>query len=174
MALDNATVRERVQQQFGSAVLEASEWRGDLALRITPEALLEIAAFLRNHPDLQYIFLSSITGVDYLSREPRFEVVYHLRSLAFQHLLTLKVGAPEEHPHVPSLVPLWPTATYQEREVYDMFGIVFDGHPDLQRILMPEDWDGHPQRKDEPLVYEEVAFTFNRETVDAQKPYAKE
>jgi len=174
MALDNATVKRRVTEQFGNAVLETSEYRGDLAFRLQPNALLDVAAFLRDDSELQYIFLSSISGVDYLGREPRFEVVYHLRSLANQHLVVLKVGADEEDPHVPSVVPLWPTATFQEREAYDMFGIVFDGHPDLQRILMPEDWDGFPQRKDQPLVYEEVAFTFNREAIDAQKPYARE
>ena len=174
MALDNATVRQRVLDRFGAAVLEASEYRGDLALRLQPEALRDVAAFLRDDPDLQYILLVSVTGVDYLGREPRFEVVYHLRTLVNAHLVVLKVGADEEHPHVPSLVPLWPTANFQEREAYDMFGIIFDDHPDLQRILMPEDWDGHPQRKDHPLVYEEVAFTFNHDAVDAQKPYARE
>jgi NADH-quinone oxidoreductase subunit C len=174
MALDNATVRARVTERFGAAVLDATEYRGDLAFRVAPETLPQIAQFLRDDPDLQYIMLTSITGVDYLGREPRFEVVYHLRSLVNTHLVVLKVGADEADPRVPSLVPLWPTATYQEREVFDMFGVQFDGHPDLQRILMPEDWDGHPQRKDEPLVYEEVAFTFNRSEVDAQKPYARE
>lgn len=174
MAIDNATLRDRVVQRFGNAILEAKEYRGDLQFRVAADSLLPIALFLRDDPDLQYIFLSSITGVDYLNRNPRFEVVYHLRSFANQHMVTLKVGAPEDHPHVPSLVPLWPTATFQEREAHDMFGIVFDGHPDLQRILMPEDWDGHPQRKDEPLVYEEVAFSFNHDDVDAQKPYARE
>lgn len=174
MALDNATVRARVLDRFGSAVLDTSEYRGDLTFRLQPESLREVAAFLRDDPDLQYIMLASVTGVDYLGREPRFEVVYHLRSFVNAHLVVLKVGADEENPHVPSMVPLWPTANYQEREAYDMFGIIFDGHPDLQRILMPEDWDGHPQRKDQPLVYEEVAFTFNHDAVDAQKPYARE
>ncbi|HEY0735098.1 MAG TPA: NADH-quinone oxidoreductase subunit C [Herpetosiphonaceae bacterium] len=174
MALDNATVRARVLDRFGSAVLDTSEYRGDLAFRLRPEALREVAAFLRDDPNLQYVLLASVTGVDYLGREPRFEVVYHLRSFVNAHLVVLKVGADEEHPHVPSLVPLWPTANYQEREAYDMFGIIFDDHPDLQRILLPEDWDGHPQRKDQPLVYEEVAFTFNHDAVDAQKPYARE
>jgi NADH-quinone oxidoreductase subunit C len=174
MALDNATVRQRVLDRFGAAVLDASEYRGDLAFRLQPAALRDVAAFLRDDPDLQYILLVSVTGVDYLGREPRFEVVYHLRSFVNTHLVVLKVGADEEHPHVPSLVPLWPTANYQEREAFDMFGIIFDGHPDLQRILMPEDWDGYPQRKDQPLVYEEVAFTFNHDAIDAQKPYARE
>jgi NADH-quinone oxidoreductase subunit C len=85
----------------------------------------------------------------------------------------LKVGVNEDEP-VPTLVDMWPTATFQEREVFDMFGVPFAGHPSLQRILMPDDWDGHPQRKDHPLVYEEVAFTFNHDAVDALKPYARE
>jgi NADH-quinone oxidoreductase subunit C len=174
MALDNSFVEERVRSRFGNAVLEATEFRGDLAIRLRPEALPDVALFLHTDPELEYALLSSVTGVDYLGREPRFEVVYHLSSLDHGHRVALKVGADEENPHVPSIARLFPTATFQEREVFDMFGVVFDGHPDLQRILMPEDWDGFPQRKSEPLVYEEVAFTFNHDEVDAQKPYARE
>jgi NADH-quinone oxidoreductase subunit C len=174
MALDNATVVARLQERFGSAVLETGEFRGDLAVRLQPAALPEVATFLRGDQGLQYIMLTAVTGVDYLGRDPRFEVVYHFTSPANAHRVVLKVGADEDEPRVPSIAKLFPTATFQEREVYDMFGIVFDGHPDLQRILMPEDWDGFPQRKTEPLVYEEVAFTFNHDAVDAQKPYARE
>ena len=174
MAIDNATVEARITARFGEAILEAKEYRGDLAFRVEPQTLPQLTQFLRDTPELQYVFLASITGVDYFGREPRFEVVYHLRSFAHQHLVAIKVGVPEEHPHLPSIVSLWPTATFQEREAYDMFGIIFDGHPDLQRILMPDDWDGFPQRKTEPLVYEEIAFTFNHDEVDAQKPYARE
>ena len=174
MALDNATVRDHIRERFGDAVLEASEWRGTMAIRLRPDALLDVAAFLCADPALQYIMLTSVTGVDYLGREPRFEVVYHFTSPMHAHRIALKVGADEDDPRVPSLAKMFPTATFQEREAYDMFGIVFDGHTDLQRILMPEDWDGFPQRKTEPLVYEEVAFTFNHDAVDAQKPYARE
>lgn len=174
MALDNAAVLDRLNERFGSAVLETGDFRGTLAVRLQPDSLPEVATFLRSDPELKYIMLSSVTGVDYLGRDPRFEVVYHFTSPANAHRIALKVGADEENPHVPSLAILFPTATFQEREVYDMFGILFDGHPDLQRILMPEDWDGFPQRKTEPLVYEEVAFTFNHDAVDAQKPYARE
>ena len=173
MPLDNATAQARVQDRFGAAVLDAHEYRNDLALRIQPQALPQIAMFLRDDAELQYIYLESISGVDYLDRDPRFEVVYHLVSFAQRHRITLKVGV-NENEAVPSLATIWSTATWQEREVYDMFGVVFDGHPNLQRILMPEDWDGHPQRKDHPLVYEEVAFTFNHDDVDALKPYARE
>jgi NADH-quinone oxidoreductase subunit C len=101
-------------------------------------------------------------------------VVYHLLSFEHQHRVCLKVGAPEDDPTVPSLTGMWPTANWQERETYDMFGIVFRGHPALQRILMPDDWEGHPQRKDVPLGYEEVAFTFNQEQIYAQKHFVKE
>ena len=173
MVLNNATVQARLQDRFGDAILEAMVYRGDLALRIQPQVLPQIATFLRDNAELQYIFLNSISGVDYLDRDPRFEVVYHLVSFAHRHRITLKVGVNEDQP-VPSLARIWPTATFQEREVFDMFGVIFDGHPSLQRILMPEDWDGHPQRKDHPLVYEEVAFTINHDDVDALKPYARE
>jgi NADH-quinone oxidoreductase subunit C len=173
MPLDNATVEARVRAQFGAALLDASVYRNDLALRLPPAALRDVAAFLRDDPQLQYIYLESVSGVDYLDHDPRFEVVYHMVSLANRHRLALKVGVNEDEP-VPTLVDMWPTATFQEREVFDMFGVPFAGHPSLQRILMPDDWDGHPQRKDHPLVYEEVAFTFNHDAVDALKPYARE
>lgn len=174
MALGNDQVLDTVLQQWGQGVLDQREMRGDLQIVIDPQILVPLAQWLREHPVLQYVLLSSVTGVDYYGREPRFEVVYHFTSLEHGHRLTLKVGATEDHPHVPSLAPWFPTANYQEREAYDMFGIIFDGHPDLQRILMPDDWEGHPQRKEEPLFYEEIAFTFNHDQVDAQKPYARE
>jgi NADH-quinone oxidoreductase subunit C len=174
MALENRQVEERLRARFGDAILAAEEYRGDLALRLRPEALRDVAVFLREDGELQYIMLTNLAGVDYLGREPRFEVVYHFTSPQHGHRIALKVGADEADPHVPSITRLFPTANFQEREAYDMFGIIFDDHPDLQRILMPEDWDGFPQRKTEPLVYEEVAFTFNQDEVDAQKPFAEE
>ena len=88
--------------------------------------------------------------------------------------ICLKVGLPEAQPHVPTLTGVWQTANYQEREAYDMFGIIFEGHPHLERILMPDDWHGHPQRKDVPLGYEEVAFSINDEQIYARKPFAQE
>ncbi len=174
MALENTQVLESLRAQLGAAVLDADEYRGDLAVRVGPDMIPAVARFLRDDPDLQYVFLANLCGVDYLGREPRFEVVYHFTSLVHSHRLVLKVGAEEDNPRLPSIARLFPTATFQEREAYDMFGIEFEGHPDLQRILMPEDWDGFPQRKTEPLVYEEIGFTFNHDEVDAQKPYARE
>jgi NADH-quinone oxidoreductase subunit C len=101
-------------------------------------------------------------------------VVYHLLSLKNHHHVCLKVGLPEQNPAVPTLTDLWATANWQERETYDLYGITFTGHPGLQRILMPEDWEGHPLRKDVPLGGEEVAFTFNQDEIYAHKPFVKE
>src|SRR5688500_1461315 len=116
MALENDLVEERVRSRFGAAVLEATEFRGDLAIRIRPEALPDVALYLHTDPDLEYALLSSVTGGDYLGREPRFEVVYHFSSLAHGHRVALKVAADEEDPRVPSIARLFPTATFQERE----------------------------------------------------------
>jgi len=172
--MDNQTVLTRITERFPQAVLGASEFRGDLSIMLRREDLAEVARFLRDEPSLRYTFLENLCGVDYLGRDPRFEVVVHLVSMRHLHRVCLKVGAPEDDPRVPSLTPLFPTANYQEREAWDMLGIVFDGHPSLTRILMPDDWIGHPQRKDHPLGDEEIAFTFNQEQIYAQKPFAKE
>jgi NADH-quinone oxidoreductase subunit C len=171
--MDNATVLGRLQERFGPAILAVSEFRGDLSVTLGPAEYQAAAQLLRDDPALRYTFLENLCGVDYLGREPRFEVVAHLVSMEHAHRVCLKVGAPEADPRVPSLTPLFPTANYQEREAYDLLGIVFDGHPSLTRILMPEDWVGHPQRKDHPLGYEEIAFTFNQESIYARKPFAK-
>lgn len=172
--MEHAKVLERLQEQFGATILDHSEFRGDLSVRVKPEAIVEVARFLRDDPQLQYNFLENICGVDYLGRDPRFEVVYHFISLQSYDRICLKVGLPEANPSVPTLTNLWAGANWQERETYDMFGIVFEGHPSLVRILMPDDWEGHPQRKDVPLGAEEVAFTFNQEQIYAHKPFAKE
>jgi NADH-quinone oxidoreductase subunit C len=172
--MDNATVMRRLREQFSPAIVEMDERLGDVSVTIQPDRLVEVAQFLRDDPELKYSFLENLCGVDYLGREPRFEVVYHFFSFEYYHRVCLKVGAPEEDPTVPSLTGLWPTANWQEREAYDMFGIRFSGHPSLERILMPEDWEGYPQRKDVPLGYEEIAFTFNEERIYVHKPFSKE
>jgi NADH-quinone oxidoreductase subunit C len=172
--MDNATIRDALQAAFGDAILDAVEFRGDLSVSVRPSAIVDVARFLRDNEDFRFNFLENLCGVDYLGREPRFEVVYHLLSHANRKRVCLKVGLPESDPTVPSLTGLWPTANYQEREAYDMFGLIFSGHPSLERILMPDDWEGYPQRKDVPLGYEEVAFTFNQDQIYAQKVFAKE
>ncbi|GAB4436683.1 MAG: NADH-quinone oxidoreductase subunit C [Chloroflexi bacterium OHK40] len=171
--MDNAHLLATLRERLGTGIIAVGEHRGDLSLTLAPGAYYAAAQYLRDDPDLAYHFLENLCGVDYLGREPRFEVVAHLVSLRHGHRVCLKVGAPEASPRVPSLTPLFPTANYQERETYDLLGIAFDGHPSLTRILMPEDWVGHPQRKDHPLGEEEVAFTFNQDSIYARKPFAK-
>jgi NADH-quinone oxidoreductase subunit C len=172
--MDNESVLKIIRERCPHAVLGASEFRGDLSITVRREDLATVARLLRDDPDLRYTFLENLCGVDYLGRTPRFEVVAHLVSMQHLHRLCLKAGAPAEDPRVPSLALLFPTANYQERETWDLLGIVFDGHPSLVRILMPDDWVGHPQRKDIPLGEEEIAFTFNQERIYAHKPFAKE
>ena len=172
--MDNATVLESLTTAFSSAIIDSTEFRGELKVVVQPDAIVDVARFLRDNEDLRYNFLENLCAVDYLGREPRFEVVYHLLSHSYRHRVCLKVQVPEEDPTVPSLTRLWQTANWQEREAFDMFGIIFTDHPSLQRILMPDDWEGHPLRKDVPLGYEEVAFTFNQEQIYAHKPFAEE
>ncbi len=125
--------------------------RDELTLHVKREHVLELANVLRNDPALRFELLSSVSGVDYLGTEHRLHAVYHFTSMTYRRRVRVEAEVSVEDPHVPSVTPIYPTADWQERETYDMFGIVFDGHPALTRILMPDDWDGFPQRKDYPL-----------------------
>ncbi len=131
-------------------IVEVAESRGELVVRVLPVALVEVCTTLRDDPAFAFDFLMDVTAVDYPGREPRFEVVYHLYSLKLNHRVRLKVGASEASPHVPSVTPVWRGANWLERETYDMYGIQFDGHPDLRRIYLYEEFEGHPLRKDYP------------------------
>ena len=113
--------------------------------------LISVLAELGNDDGLAFRSLSDVSATDWPGRAPRFWLAYHLYSMEHRHRLRLKVGLPEEDPHVPSVTGAFPTADWLEREVYDLFGVIFDGHPHLVRILMPEDWEGHPLRKDYSL-----------------------
>lgn len=146
--------------------------RGDLVAIISPDKLIELCRYLRNDADLQFNFLSMITAADYLGeRSKRFELVYSLYSIPQHHRIMLKAPV-DENEDAPSLTVLWDTANWQEREVYDMFGIKFTGHPDLKRVLMDDDWVGYPQRKDFPLTYETPRFShnFNNIGLDDKEP----
>ncbi|HEX6967631.1 MAG TPA: NADH-quinone oxidoreductase subunit C [Micromonosporaceae bacterium] len=126
--------------------------RGELTLHVRREKIAEICQVLRDDEALRFEFCSSVSGADYLGiDERRLHVVYHLTSMTYRRRIRLEVAVTAEDPHVPTVTSVYPTADWQEREAYDMFGIVFDGHPGLSRILMPDDWEGHPQRKDYPL-----------------------
>ena len=125
--------------------------RGELTLHIAREHLIPIATILRNDPALRFELCSSVSGVDYLGSQNRLHSVYQLVSMTYRRRIRLEVAVSVEDPHIPSVTALYPGADWQEREAYDLFGIVYDGHPALTRIQMPDDWDGHPQRKDYPL-----------------------
>ncbi len=125
--------------------------RGELTLWLDPASLREACSLLQSDPELRYDFLSDLTCVDWHPQEPRFEVVYHLLSLPRRRRVRLKVRLPGDGASVESLTSLWPAASFFEREVFDLFGVRFLGHPDLRRILMPDDWNGHPLRKDYPV-----------------------
>jgi NADH-quinone oxidoreductase subunit C len=136
--------------------------RGDLQIYVRKERLVELCKCLISDTNLKFNFLSMITAADYLGkREKRFDVVYSLYSIDYRHRVMLKIML-SENEDAPSLTGLWDTANWQEREVFDMFGIKFTGHPDLRRVLMDDDWVGYPQRKDFPLTYEMPEFSHNR------------
>ena len=128
-------------------------------VRVGREHLADVALALRDHPELRFALLVDVTAVDYWPRDPRFEVVYTLASLENRLRLRLKVPLDGASAAVPTVSGIWPAANWLEREVWDLFGIAFDGHPDPRRLLMPEDWDGHPLRKDYPVQVKKGATT---------------
>jgi NADH-quinone oxidoreductase subunit C len=140
------------------AVSDTVFFRGRGTLVVAPARIRSVLQALRERG---HGFLASVHGVDYHPHEPRFGVLYELLDMGRVDRLTVKVPIDGERPEVESVTPDWPTADHQEREIYDMFGIVFTGHPDLRRILMPEDYEGHPQRRDFPVGGEPVLFTYN-------------
>ncbi|MFN8205217.1 MAG: NADH-quinone oxidoreductase subunit C [Solirubrobacteraceae bacterium] len=138
------------------AVLGTLHFRGKGAIDVQPTRVRSTLQFLKNRG---FTALMSVHGLDYYPEEPRLGVQYELLNMHEYDRLTVRVRVPVAAPNVESVTPDWPTADHQEREVYDMFGVIFDGHPDLRRILMPEDYEGHPQRRDFPIGGEPVLFT---------------
>jgi NADH-quinone oxidoreductase subunit C len=158
-------IRGEIEQDHPGAVLDTSFDRGQPALLVDPAQALAVLAWLRDAPGQGYRFLSSLHAADYLPAEPRFGVHYELLNRDRVERVRVKamLADPGEGnlPEIDSCVELFPTAEFQEREAYDFFGIVFKGHPDLRRILMPEDYVGWPQRRDFPIGGEPVTFTYN-------------
>ena len=148
--LESNLALRKLREFAAQAVEDAGEFRGEVTIYIRPESLIRVCEFLRDDSGLAFVYLSDITAVDHYPNEPRFEVVYHLLSLQNAERLRLKVRTGGESPRVDSLTPVYPCANAFEREVFDLFGIQFAGHPFLRRILMPEDWEGYPLRKDYP------------------------
>jgi NADH-quinone oxidoreductase subunit C len=154
--VDGASILDELRGRFGPAVLETHDHRGDHTAIVARNLLRDVLAFCREAAALRFDVLMDLTAVDYSKfpgREdgPRFEVVYHLYSLPANHRLRVKVRVDEDDAVVPTAVPLWPIANWFEREVWDMFGIRFEGHPDPRRLLMYEEFVGHPLRKDYPI-----------------------
>jgi NADH-quinone oxidoreductase subunit C len=151
MGLARPPLLPRLHETFGDRILSSHDQCGDETIVLRREDLLDVMQQLRDRPEFAFNFLMDETAVDYFGQPQRFELVCHLVSLTHGHRLRVKVGVPEDDPVVPSLVPLWKSANWLEREVWDMFGIRFSGHPDLRRILLYPQFVCHPLRKDYPV-----------------------
>ena len=160
-------IREFLKNRFGEQIICEDDFRDQQSFYVRPEALADIAEALFNADDLDVKLLADITSVDWLGhereKEGRFEVIYNLYSLKHKYRFFLKTHLPESKPEIQSLTPLWNGANWMEREVWDMMGIVFVGHPDLTKILTADELDGHPLRRDFPLTYEEPQFSWNKD-----------
>jgi NADH-quinone oxidoreductase subunit C len=152
----DATGLELLAAELGDATLETVYFRERATVVVDPPQIRSVLAKLRARG---FTFLASVHGVDHYPEEPRLGVIYELLDMGRVDRITVKLRVPLHAPQVESVTADWPTADHQEREVYDMFGVVFEGHPDLRRILMPEDYEGHPQRRDFPIGGEPVIFT---------------
>jgi NADH-quinone oxidoreductase subunit C len=158
----DATGLELIAQELrdgdAEGVLDTTYFRDKAAILVTPASVPATLEHLRSKG---FRFMASVHGVDYFPEEPRLGVQYELLDMATVDRITVSTRVTVDDPHVPSVVADWPTADHQEREIFDMFGVIFDGHPNLRRILMPEDYEGHPQRRDFPVGGEPVFFTHN-------------
>lgn len=167
----NLTTLERLVEQFGKKVLNTSTRLGEATAVVDAKSLGKVMTWLRD--EAGFALLSDLTAYDTEDSKLRFFVVYQLTNMDEPERLRIKVGLSEKKATVESVVSIWRGADYLEREVYDLFGIQFKNHPNLKRILMPDEWEGHPLRKDYPDVYEEVQFTHNAAEIAARKPFAR-
>ena len=165
----NAAV-EKIQKEYNA---EVSSFRDHVTLLIDKETILDVCRILRD--DFSFGVLTDETAVDYLGvKEPRFQIVYQLHSRQHDLRIFLRVPVSGENPTMPSMVAVFPNANWYEREIWDLFGIRFEGHPDLRRLLLPKGWEGHPLRKDTPIKVEDTRFTFNYDDTAGRKPRAEE
>lgn len=167
-------VVDKIKAAYPDAIEEVVDFRDERTLFVQKSKLKAICQLLRDDAALQYNFLSDIVGDDYLPDFPRFAVSYHLYSISQNHRLRLRVWVEDPDDGPETLGEIWTIATWLEMEVWDLMGIRFHGNNSLRRLFLPEDWQGHPLRKDYPLGYEEVQFSFNWREIDAKKPYAKD
>jgi len=163
-SMDSTQTVEQIKNRFPNAVLEEETSYGDMLITVSRDSFLDVMRFLHDDERLKFDLLRDIVGIDYLPRKPRFEVVYVLFAIeGFRRLIVkLKVNEGEE---VPSVTPIWQAANWPEREVYDMLGIRFSGHPDLRRILTWDNFDGHPLRKDFPVLGKDFDKKFDPDTI---------
>lgn len=156
--MDAATLHARLHERFADGITAFDAEGPEPAIRVAPGAIVDVSQYLKEEAELGFDCLSNESGVDYPDRN-EIEVVYHLFSYRLRHACVLKVGTPRDNPSIPTVAPVWKTAIWQEREIFDLLGVVFEGHPDLRRILLPEDWVGHPLRKDfvEPQEYHGIS-----------------
>lgn len=145
-------VLEKLKAQFGESAIEASEFRDELTIVVPKDRIVDICRFMKEDPDLRFDLLADVCGIDMNTPEKRFGVIYNLFSLTKKYRLRLKTFTGEDDLKVPTVTGIWGTANWHERETYDMFGIVFVGHPDLRRVYMPDEFEHHPLRKDFPLM----------------------
>jgi len=148
--MEDQRVSETLKEKFPGKILETSNFLGDLCILIEKDAVLDVMTFLKNKP-FDYAMLLDLTCVDEMDRSPRFVMVYHLFSLSSNRRLRIKAGVEEKSPILESLSSLWKNADWLEREVFDMFGVSFAHHPDMRRLFMYDEFEGHPLRKDYPL-----------------------
>lgn len=162
-----------LREELGDLLRSVEGFRGQTTVSLDRRGILPACRRLRDDPALNYDFLAALTAVDDWPQEPRFRVIYRLYSISNMTFIGLTVPLEGASPTLASVESVYPNANWHEREVFDMFGITFDGSSDLRRILMPYDWEGHPLRKDYPLGYEEVQFSFNFEAIDRRKKYSE-
>jgi NADH-quinone oxidoreductase subunit C len=158
--MDATAIVEALSKAFPDATFETGPATDQPTIVVPPGLIVDVCTVVSSASDLRFVFLADVTAVDWWPGEPRFEVVYHLASFDHRSRLRLKVRLPGENPHVATVSAVWPAANWLEREVWDLFGIDFDGHPDLRRLLMPEDWEGHPLRKDYPVQINQAVKVF--------------
>ncbi|MCY3778736.1 MAG: NADH-quinone oxidoreductase subunit C [Chloroflexi bacterium] len=175
-----------LREAFGEAILSVKEFRGETTIVVDAARATDVLDFLRVSSGLVYNMLSDVSAVDYYPsdygeqfdgggsdyRPERFAVSYHILSMLYNRRLRVKVFADEEDPRLPTATVIFPAANWLEREIADMMGIIFEGHPDQRRLLMPDNWYGHPHRRDYPLGKETVAFSFNEAEISKHKPFA--
>jgi NADH-quinone oxidoreductase subunit C len=155
-SLSPAEIVDRLRARFGQDVLSGDDVHGHAVVAVTPARYVEVAAFLRDEPDLDFDYFDFISAVDYTPKERGYEVVTHVHSTAHNHHARLKVDAGAQEPHAPTLSGVWAGANWCERETWELFGIVFDGHPHLMKLVLPEQFEGHPLRKDFALMTREA------------------